>query len=229
MQLVIMTLADFGVVMSIAIGLAQAAMAVFQIRLAYLQLKAMNAVHPPASREGKMPSIKWLLIVSFMSILSWAGIAYDLYDRAHDRSPETPVNMYNYGVGGHLSFHAGITSERIVKFADKYRAMLVVRIAYADRDRMTDEKIEKSTEYTISGPTMWFATADVVDRKTNLLITDVEALPIEYNVVILPGKYAAKHIVRLGDVEALGGAIISSNLQTLPPSAIGVRFSHNPP
>jgi hypothetical protein len=92
---------------------------------------------------------------------------------------------------------------------------LVIRVPYADRDRMTDTVIEKSDLYTITVGSVVLA-----HLSSNILRFQIDQDNwIEYTLILVPSKFTVAHISCLDDVEHIGGRILAMNAQSIPKSA----------
>lgn len=171
------------------------------------------AFHRTDVAKRKITPVLWPAIAALISLCC----VFENYRLANDtlRSPF----IITWGVTPPLIYQVGVNSAQVVQYRDTHKLMLIIRTAFSDVDRFTDPTIEKSRPYTIDGGVM--ALVHPSDGKLKGLIN--EATPIEYQVVLLPNQFEPDQIKTLGDIEKLGGKIVSSAQQTAqfnyPPSA----------
>jgi hypothetical protein len=95
--------------------------------------------------------------------------------------------------------------------------MLIKDMPYSNIDRMTDDAIEKSAMFTITGDTTTLAISSPAPGHLRIVIPpnykvgdDINAL-IDYNLVVIPNNAPIEQIKSLSDVERLGGKIITTH------------------
>jgi hypothetical protein len=152
------------------------------------------------------------LVVAVLMLLTWASVGYDYYDRHYRSSAPTPV-VEAYGVtpGPGGGFMATVNGAEMQEYHSDYKAILIVRVAYANVDEMTDPRIEKSTEYTITNGPMLMAVVPHPEFKLNLSSTHDNV--IVYYAAVLPRGISEGQIVSLSDVTRLGGKILGAGAQ----------------
>jgi hypothetical protein len=182
----------------LAVGVAQ----VLYAALTYHQDRRAVVENNPA----KQPRRPLFLIAGF-TILTWAAVAFDYFTR-----PDfPPAQILTYGIDGPQQFHIDVQFRRWEDLKNE-RAMLITRVAYADKDRMTDEWIAKSTPYTIEGPQLRL----VAITHTEMRFASGALNPVEYNLAVLPSSVRPEQIKSLGDVPQLGGKVLATSTQIIP-------------
>jgi len=142
--------------------------------------------------------------MGLLTLISWAAIGFDYFTRP----PLAPAVLIDYGFDGNNQFH-GIARLRHWPDFEHYKAILITRTAFADRDRMTDTWIAKSVPYTINGPEIVM----VAINKTTMRFAANQGNFIEYNFAVIPPDISPDQILTLGDVARLGGKILAENGQ----------------
>jgi hypothetical protein len=151
-----------------------------------------------------------------LAFLAVGAFAADAIDRHFFNTPPVPI-IQEYGMlpGGAGGFFANINTGPLLSYKDTDKLLLIMRVAYADVDRMTDNRIDKSTEYTITGLVTQLALVLPLNYKMNISSTKTNM--IDYSVVLVPTKVSPDLIKSLSDVERLGGRIVDSRGQGLGP------------
>jgi hypothetical protein len=215
-----MTLADIGALIALVTGIIQTIYTV----MAYNSSRR----RPMPSKKNGVPvaqNRRTVMIVAALSLLSWAGIGYDFYDRrTHQSVDRNPI--LGYGVHGPLTFYANVATADLVKYKDDAKLVLAVRINYADVDEMSDTCIERSAEYTITGNVLMLSTKYAPER-TALKVVPATKYGLSYYVILLPKQYKANAISTLSDVEKFGGKIIATRGQGVSPHDLGIEFRGN--
>jgi hypothetical protein len=109
-----------------------------------------------------------------------------------------------------------------------YRAILIMRTQYTDRDRMSDDWIAKSIPYSIDAQYLTLVTNAVNQMRATPGMTN----PIEFNFVVLPKDITPDQIRTLRDVAVLGGKIlyvVGEGVPMLPASPVNAPPTPNHP
>jgi hypothetical protein len=94
--------------------------------------------------------------------------------------------------------------------------LLVLEVPYANVDKMTDNYIEKSAMFTITGERITLAIKLPTGGHLrasfppNTKVGDTINVPTDFNLVIFPNNLSEEQIRSLSDVERLGGKIITT-------------------
>ncbi|MBI5128124.1 MAG: hypothetical protein HZA66_01660 [Rhodopseudomonas palustris] len=148
-----------------------------------------------------------VLIMATFTLSCWAAVGFQYLSR-----PTAPVGgLINYGTVGPNAFQGIGVLNRWTDFKD-FKAMLITRTIFGDRDRMTDEWIAKSILYTIDQPVI----SMVAISNNEMRFAPGQLNYIEFSFVVLPSTIAASQIKSLADVAKMGGKIISSAGQGIP-------------
>jgi hypothetical protein len=126
-------------------------------------------------------------------------------DAVTSASPFAVVQAWGLDGG---AFYIVAKTDSLAKNGKLSRLMLVVRVPFADRDKMTDENIIKSQLYTISGGFMTLAIP--MTSMIGLKVLADRPTPIEFSLVEIPFLYSADQVRSLSDVEKLGGKFLAS-------------------
>ena len=150
---------------------------------------------------------RWLAIIASFTILTWAGIVFDLYDR-HFAAPEV-ISTGPYGVDGPTqTFYMQVDTSPLAKYAHDNKLMLIARFVFANVDRMTDKNIAKSVFYTIDGTVITLSAP--MPAIQGVRVPSGSTIEMEHNLIMVPSKVSAESINSLGDVTTVGGKILSS-------------------
>jgi hypothetical protein len=109
------------------------------------------AYHLPRRKDTKdgvahaEKSLRYLLwIPSAAVILTWTAVGLEFYTRPQIASGQ----LVNYGIDSANQFH-GVGIFRHWNDYEKFKALLITRTVFIDRDRLTDDWIAKSIPYLI--------------------------------------------------------------------------------
>jgi hypothetical protein len=150
-------------------------------------------------------TFRYFLWIPLLSVaLVWAAVGLEFYTRPEIASGQ----LVNYGIDSAQQFH-GVGVFRHWKDYEKFKALLITRTVFVDRDRLTDDWIAKSIPYSIERPTV------VMVVHTNREMHFASNLPnlIEYNFAVIPPDVSPTQILTLSDVQKLGGKILATASQ----------------
>lgn len=152
------------------------------------------------------------LIIALFMLLTWAAVAFEYVDRNYLHAQQTYVEyMQAWGLSGN-SYLTQVDTKLLLQYSGEYKLGLIIRVPYADRDRMIDTVIEKSGLYTITGDVVVLA-----HPSSNILrFLPNQATPVEYTLILVPSKFTVEHISSLNDVEHIGGRILATHAQIIP-------------
>lgn len=176
-------------------------------------------------RRGESRSMvstrRWPIIgVALMTVIAWAAVGFDFYDRHFGSSLKREAIMSWGAVGQQL--HPGdpfgppvytllIDGSALQEYKDKFNAMLIVRVPYSNVDRLSDPAIEKSVLYSIeNGPMPLAHPSD-----GRLKFPGGQLTYVEFNLALLPKTITADQIMRLQDVSSLGGILVAKVAQAI--------------
>jgi hypothetical protein len=183
----------------------------------YYQRSQLQAMSRATDSQPQAPLRYWpILAMLFCGAIAWTPW---VIGRSQPESP--PQLIGNYGIKGGFSFFMTVDTNPLVKYKKDSNLLMIVRVAYADIDRMADKFIEKSTEFTITGETINMALHGQI-APPKLRLSPNADTAIEYNLILLPKNARSENIYSLSDVEQQGGRILGVNRQLLPFSALGV-------
>ena len=111
-----------------------------------------------------------------------------------------------------FSYIMKVNTKQLLQYSEAYKLAFVIRVQYADRDRMTDTAIEKSGLYTITDSTIILAHPSSYTLR--FAINQIN--PIEYTLILIPSKLTIEQISSLGDVDHIGGRILATGLIMFP-------------
>jgi hypothetical protein len=96
-----------------------------------------------------------------LALVAWGAVAFNYADLHYLSVPPTPgdyIQEYGvHGVNGGVSYIMKVNTKQLLQYSEAYKLAFVIRVQYADRDRMTDTAIEKSGLYTITDSTIILA------------------------------------------------------------------------
>lgn len=165
------------------------------------------------------------LVVGILMLLTWAAVGWDYYDRYSHRTLATQPLVISWGatpgpdlVTGPNGTLMGIPSYTMLinahplfeAYGEKHKAMMIVRVPYANVDRMVDTAIEKSAAYTITDSGL--AISHPGEGKLKF---PSGSGYVEFNLVVIPQDFAPDQITCLADVQKIGGAIIATTAQAI--------------
>jgi hypothetical protein len=159
---------------------------------------------------GAKPPKRPIFIIGSLMALTWLVAGFDIYDR-HNQPEDFQSSLGTYGHSPPLTFFWVIDTGKMKKYAADYKLVLVVRGDFANIDRMTDERIEKSALYTITGSPVNLA----VVVSGHLRLNALQPNEVEYDVILWPTKLSIDDLKSLLDVERLGGEILGRRGQTV--------------
>jgi hypothetical protein len=137
------------------------------------------------------------------AFVACGAVGWDYYDRTYN-APIPGEVIADWAVIAPHTFTLTADTKFLSRYKDTYRLALINRIAFIDRDQMTDKVIDKSGEYTITGGPVKMA-----DTSGNLRFAAMQLNTVEFYLVMLPAKISMDSITDLADVETLGGRIIA--------------------
>ena len=118
----------------------------------------------------------------------------------------------------------GLDTVSLINYKATHNLFMIVRFEYTNIDRMSDTGIEKSAPYTIDGKDMRMSVVGRLDPPHLRIEPKNPNVTIEYDVAILPKDISLDRVNSIADVERLGGRILSTNAQTVPFDALGVKI-----
>jgi hypothetical protein len=159
-----------------------------------------------------------IIIPAIFMIITLAAVAFNYADRHYLSVPQTHeaciqewMVKATKGVDG-FSYIMKVNTKQLLQFSEAYKLAFIIRVQYADRDRMTDTAIEKSGLYTIADSTVILAHPS--SKILRFAINQVN--PVEYTLILFPSKLTIEQISSLGDVEHIGGRILATSLIMFP-------------
>lgn len=154
-----------------------------------------------SGRSSRTP----IVMVATLAVVSWGAVAVDYFDR-HSRPFAYSAVINQWGVGAPLNYFLEANTTLLSDFKGSHKLMRIVRVPFADADRMTDKNIEKSGLYTITGGAVMLAHP----TSGKLRFLPLTPTPVEFNLVLIPGAISADQVNSLADVETLNGKIIAT-------------------
>lgn len=184
---------------------------------------AIVAYHRPAT--GTAPSKERLSsvggsisrgIIFILSVIV-LGQVFSNYYFKDTKSQADPVLSYGIQPISPKSFAYNmiVNGRDYLEYKDKYNLMLIVRIPYANVDKMGDTRIEKSTLYKILDEQITLA----LIAQNKLVISPApgtNSIFIEYTLVAIPTAIGLGAVTSLGDVQSVGGKILADRSQSVP-------------
>jgi hypothetical protein len=139
--------------------------------------------------------------------LAWAAVGYDFYDRRFSGTgtPELPGLTYGYD-NPSSNYFMDVDTKELEQYGDNNRLLLVVRVVYADVDRMTDKVLSKSGLYSIDGQKIRLVAPDSPLRSR----LRVGHNAYEHSLVLLPPNILPENITDLADVKTVSGKILAT-------------------
>jgi hypothetical protein len=105
-------------------------------------------MHADSAKQPKRP----ILIIGIFMLLTWAAVGYDFYDRRHFSDEMRPSAVLGYGYNNPSSnYYMDVDTKQLEQYGDSNKLVLIVRVVYANIDRMTDKVLCKSGVYSIDG------------------------------------------------------------------------------
>lgn len=200
-----MTTADIGLWVGIICGV------IGTIASTIAAIYTVLARHWPKSSDGKprAQGVSGRLIGGMICLvlLSWGGVAFDLYERHAGNGPL----IYAWGSADKGVFYITAAGNTMSQYKTLFKAMLINRVPYANVDRMTDTYIEKSQMYSITDDPITLANVG----GPHLRVMLDQPLTLEYNLVVVRSMFSPDQIKSLADVEALGGKILANPMSNI--------------
>lgn len=182
------------------------ALAIGQLIFAALEYRRKA---PPMSE--RQPRRHPILVIGLFMLLTWGVVAFEIYDR-HYNTPISSSDIIKLtSAAPPHTYTMMVQSDPLLKYKDSYKLMLITRVQYVDRDRMTDTNIDKSAPYTITGGEFVLAS----NGAGNLRFIPQALNPLEWTLVMIPSSVGPDQIRNLEDVVHLGGRILGSQAQTV--------------
>jgi hypothetical protein len=161
-------------------------------QLIYAALDYRNRAASMETNQRRHPT----LVIALFMLFTWAAVAFDIYDR------NCPSENYQMTINTPL----------LQQYRNDHKLMLLVRAVFADVDRMSDTKIEKSALYSIPiGDPLTLALVSTGKMK----VAALQATQVEYDIILLPSSVSHDRVTMLSDVEPLGGKILATAGQML--------------
>jgi len=165
------------------------------------------AVWEKRGRVSNNRTWPWILALA----LTWAGIAYDYYDRKS--TPDVPSAYENHdpvlqwGTDRPRRAFAVVDNKLLVKVKDKDNALLIIRASDSSVDFKFDTAIAKSQPFSIVGEIRTLA-MDLPENVWKKLFAGSGLLDIY--VAVIPKSVTVEQIRCLNDVERLGGITVGA-------------------
>lgn len=151
-------------------------------------------------------NLKVLITVNFAIVLAaWAAALYNNnYNKTYNDSPDR--FMISWGLTPQRAYFSIINGKLIQQYAKNNKVVLIVRVGYADKDKLTDEEIEKSASYGIAND------VEILAHPPSMRLKFLVGLPnsLEFNIALIPNNVSPDRILSLSDVELLGGKLLAS-------------------
>jgi hypothetical protein len=104
-----------------------------------------------------------------------------------------------------------VDTKILTRFKDNFKLMTLARVNFADKDPITDTLIEKSAPYTITGGLVVVA----FNSQSVLRFAPLQPNGIQLFLLLIPKNSSPDSVKSLGDVERIGGKILTSRGQTV--------------
>jgi hypothetical protein len=155
-------------------------------------------------------AMRYRTIPVVFALIACAAVAFDAYDRYFNPTifPSTLITLVS-SQPPH-TYIMDVNSAPLLKYKGGFKLLLITRVVYADRDRMTDKAIDKSGTYTITGDTVRMLSTG----GGNLKFAPLQINVLEFNFAMIPTTISPDSITDLDDVEHVGGKLWGSQIQT---------------
>jgi hypothetical protein len=121
------------------------------------------------------------LVMALFMVFTWAAVAFDIYDR--NSQPENyQMIVESYGNQPPKTYFMNVNTSLLQQYRNDHKLMLLVRAVFADVDRMSDTRIEKSAIYSIPGAQLTLALVGTGKMK----LVALQVTQVEYDVIMLP-------------------------------------------
>ena len=172
--------------------------AIFTVLAFFKRPSAKGATTGRASKAS-------ILSMAVLALVSWIAVAFDYFER-HSRPFAYNAVLNQWGVAAPLSYFLEANVTALAEYKSSERLMLILRVPYAEADRMSDRIIEKSRAYTITGNAVMLAHP----TSNKLRFMAFQPTPVEFNLVMIPNAISEDQINCLEDVEHVGGRILAT-------------------
>ncbi|MEZ0220346.1 MAG: hypothetical protein ACAH22_08630 [Tardiphaga sp.] len=152
------------------------------------------------TRAAAWPSKAPIVIVAVLAVVSWGAVAFDYFDR-HSRPFAYSAVINQWGIAAPLNYYLEANTSALSEYKATHKLMLILRVPFAEFDRMTDKNVEKSGLYSISGGPVMMAHP----TSGKLRFVPLTPTPVEFDLVLLPNGISAEQVGSLADVEMLVG------------------------
>jgi hypothetical protein len=156
-------------------------------------------------------AMRYKTIPVVFALIACVGVAVDAYDR-YLNPPILPSTLIT-GVSSFPphNYTMDVNTAPLLKYKSGFKLLLITRVVYMDRDKMTDKAIDKSGTYTITGDNP----IRMVSVGTgNLRFIPLQTNILEFNLAMIPATISPDSITDLDDVEHVGGKLWGSQVQT---------------
>jgi|SRR5271167_3406587 len=107
-----------------------------------------------------------------------------------------------------------VNGHSYLEYKDQYHLTLILRVPFADINEMSDTAIEKSALYDITDEPI--APAHISENKLHLTpMPGTNTALIKYILIALPDKIGVDAVTSLGNLQSLGGKILTDRSQTI--------------
>jgi hypothetical protein len=168
------------------------------------------------------PGTARTVVVTSAATIAFVAYAVDISDRlGWVNFSETGVFtldlVKSWGSVG-AAYRMTIDSQPLLNYKRDFKLMLIVNVPYSNIDRMTDDAVEKSAMFTITGDTTTLAIPSYpapghlrIIIPPNYKVGDDVNILVDFNLVVIPNNSPIEQIKSLSDVERLGGKIITTH------------------
>jgi hypothetical protein len=195
---------NWGDIGAVIATIATVSGAVYQV-LSYHRPPGVSTVvetNNSAQHERRQQYIMLGLVVA-----AWGAVLFDYYTR----SVETPDTLIAGWTGSPPVYGMLVDTKGLLKYKDSHKLMMIIRADFADIDQMTDQMIERSGLYTITG-----LSTPIAHQTSNILrFNALQPNNIKLYLTLIPNNSSIDGIKSLGDVERVGGKILTSRGQVI--------------
>ena len=161
--------------------------------------------HRSNSLNAQGRSILLIFLNLIIVISAWLAVWYN-HQNPITRDNNSDQFVLSWGLTPQGAYYAIFNGNLIHQYAKTEKLMLILRVGFADRDKSTDQEIEKSSVYSIVDG------AETLAHPPSMRLRFLVGFPnnLEFDIVVIPNDISADKILSLSDVELLGGKLLAS-------------------
>jgi hypothetical protein len=170
-------------------------------------MSSPGAFSQKAAQLVSIPTWRPVALVAICALFAWGAVLYDKFIQSSEL-PDTYAEGWTASPPVYLM---QVNTKPLTRFKDDFKLMTLARVNFVDRDPMTDTVIEKSGLYTITGNTI-----SIGFNSINVLrFAVLQPNTVQLFLLLIPKNSSPDNVKSLGDVEKIGGKILTVRAQVI--------------